>query len=46
MGLAGALIAVPIATATMYIGEEFYLKPLNENENEHENENETNQPAT
>lgn len=30
MGLAGALIAVPIATAAMYIAEEFYLKPLNE----------------
>ncbi len=29
MGLAGALIAVPIATATMYIAEEFYLEPLN-----------------
>ena len=48
MGLAGALIAVPIATATMYIAEEFYLKPLNENENENENENPqdlSNQPA-
>lgn len=30
MGLAGALIAVPIATAIVYLGEEFYLKPLNE----------------
>ncbi|MCA9818677.1 MAG: AI-2E family transporter, partial [Cyanobacteria bacterium HKST-UBA01] len=46
MGLAGALIAVPIATATMYIAEEFYLKPLNANEHEHENKNEADQPAT
>lgn len=34
MGLAGALIAVPIATATVFIAEEFYLEPLNREEAE------------
>ncbi|MBZ0186901.1 MAG: AI-2E family transporter, partial [Candidatus Obscuribacterales bacterium] len=28
MGLPGALIAVPITTAGMYLAEEFYLRPL------------------
>ncbi|MCA9803829.1 MAG: AI-2E family transporter [Cyanobacteria bacterium HKST-UBA02] len=32
MGLPGALIAVPLTTATMYLAEEFYLKPLKEKE--------------
>lgn len=38
MGLAGALIAVPIATATVFLAEEFYLKPLTEREREQDME--------
>lgn len=32
MGLPGALIAVPITTAGMFLAEEFYLRPLKEKE--------------
>jgi len=29
MGLPGALVAVPVASAIQFLGQEFYLKPLN-----------------
>lgn len=29
MGLPGALVAVPVASALLYLAQEFYLKPLN-----------------
>ena len=31
IGLPGALIAVPVASAMQFLAQEFYLKPLNEN---------------
>lgn len=34
LGVSGALIAVPVATAAMYIAEEFYLRPLKKREAE------------
>jgi predicted PurR-regulated permease PerM len=36
LGVAGALIAVPVATAGMFLAEEFYLRPMKNREAEEE----------
>jgi len=45
LGVAGALIAVPIATVTVLLAQEFYLKPLKEKEGELDSGGEETKPV-